>query len=197
MSLPGAEAGVLFSRFEWGEYLTWLLGPRFPVFMDGRIEIFPDEVWAQYSTVTVGRAQWHEVLNRYAVDYLLLDAPYHGRRDCWTRWSNRRSGSLSFAQATPFSTLAIPPNTPPSSVDKGIPKSRCCILPASYQPRASEGRSTNHCSRVLSHYPRSQALPEARSGLRGSCFADRLSNTVSAEHAALLRVSQAEPGYRA
>ena len=48
-------SGRLFTRFEWGEYLTWLLGPRFPVFMDGRIEIFPDEVWARSSTVTVGR----------------------------------------------------------------------------------------------------------------------------------------------
>ena len=70
-------SGRVFSRFEWGEYLTWLLGPRFPVFMDGRIEIFPDEVWVQYSTVTVGRVQWHQVLSRYSVDYLLLDAPYH------------------------------------------------------------------------------------------------------------------------
>ena len=72
------RGGRLFSRFEWSEYLTWSLGPRFPVFMDGRIEIFPDDVWAQYAAVTVGRAQWHDVLDRYKVDYLLLDRPYHG-----------------------------------------------------------------------------------------------------------------------
>jgi hypothetical protein len=71
------RGGRLFSRFEWSEYLTWILGPRFPVFMDGRIEIFPDDVWAQYAAVTVGRAQWNDVLDLYRVDYLLLDRPYH------------------------------------------------------------------------------------------------------------------------
>src|SRR5262249_52442468 len=70
-------AGRIFCRFEWGEYLTWALAPHYTVFMDGRIEIFPDEVWAQYAAVTSGRANWAEVLDRYQVDYLLLDTTYH------------------------------------------------------------------------------------------------------------------------
>jgi hypothetical protein len=70
-------AARIFSRFEWGEFLTWFLGQKFPVFMDGRIEIFPDEVWSEYSSVTVGRTGWQDILDRYRVDYLLLDASYH------------------------------------------------------------------------------------------------------------------------
>ena len=38
------EKGRIFTRFEWGEYLSWSLGPRYTVFMDGRIEIYPDDV---------------------------------------------------------------------------------------------------------------------------------------------------------
>src|SRR2546428_553632 len=42
--LAGRDGGRIFSRFEWSEYLGWALTPRYTVFMDGRIEIFPDEV---------------------------------------------------------------------------------------------------------------------------------------------------------
>jgi len=63
----------IFSRFEWGEYLGWSLAPRYKVFMDGRIEIFPDEVWADFEAVTRGRGDWEAILERYDVDFLLLD----------------------------------------------------------------------------------------------------------------------------
>ncbi len=66
----------VFTRFEWGEYLTW--ASSFPVFMDGRIEIYSDEVWKDYESVTVGR-DWEEVLDRYQVDALILDQRYHAR----------------------------------------------------------------------------------------------------------------------
>jgi hypothetical protein len=73
-----ASAGRLFTRFAWGEYLGWSLEGRYAVFMDGRIEIFPDEVWAQYSAITRGRADWEQVLASYGVDCLLLDTTgYH------------------------------------------------------------------------------------------------------------------------
>jgi hypothetical protein len=64
----------VFTRFAWGEYVGWALAPRGTVFMDGRIEIFPDEVWAQYAAVTRGRADWQEILDVYRVNWLLLDS---------------------------------------------------------------------------------------------------------------------------
>jgi hypothetical protein len=70
--------GRIFTRFAWGEYLGWALAPRGTVFMDGRIEIIPNEVWLDYTAVTRGRADWQDVLDRYGVDCLLLDASgYH------------------------------------------------------------------------------------------------------------------------
>jgi hypothetical protein len=72
------DKGRIFSRFEWGEYLSWSVSPTgYTVFMDGRIEIFPDDVWTQYSAVTRGRADWEEILDRYQVDCLVLDEHYH------------------------------------------------------------------------------------------------------------------------
>jgi hypothetical protein len=70
--------GRIFTRFAWGEYLGWSLTPRFTVFMDGRIEIFPDTVWSQYSAITRGRSDWQDILDSYQVDHLLLDTTgYH------------------------------------------------------------------------------------------------------------------------
>jgi hypothetical protein len=78
--LRSEGSGRVFTRFEWSEYLTWTLGPDFPVFMDGRIEIFPDKVWDEYSAITSGRADWQSILDKYDVPYLLIDASaYHGR----------------------------------------------------------------------------------------------------------------------
>jgi hypothetical protein len=72
-------AGRIFSRFEWGEYLGWSLAPDYKVFMDGRIEIYSDRVWGDYSAITRGRADWQQVLDGYGVDCLLLDTAggYH------------------------------------------------------------------------------------------------------------------------
>ncbi len=68
----------IFSRFEWGEYLGWALQPSGgQIFMDARIEIYPDDVWEEYSAVTQGRADWQEILDAHGVDYLLLDTTYH------------------------------------------------------------------------------------------------------------------------
>jgi hypothetical protein len=66
--------GRVFSRFEWGEYLGWALAPEGAVFMDGRIEIYPDRVWHDYAAVTRGRADWQEILDGYGVDCLVLDS---------------------------------------------------------------------------------------------------------------------------
>ncbi len=72
------RSGRIFTRFAWGEYIGWSLNPRYTVFMDGRIEIIPDEVWRQYSAVTRGRSDWEDILNHYEVDCLLLDTSgYH------------------------------------------------------------------------------------------------------------------------
>lgn len=73
------KQGRVFSRFEWGEYLSWAAHPRFTVFMDGRIEIYPEHVWQAYAAVTCGQAGWSQILDDYQIDALLLDAEYHRR----------------------------------------------------------------------------------------------------------------------
>jgi hypothetical protein len=78
--IAGHGGGRVFTRFAWGEYVGWALAPYGTVFMDGRIEIYPDEVWGRYSAVTRGRADWEAILDEHDVGWLLLDeSGYHGQ----------------------------------------------------------------------------------------------------------------------
>lgn len=78
-------AGRIFSRFEWGEYLSWTCPPRHKIFMDGRIEIYPDSVWQEYEAVTRGWNNWQQILDRYHVNCLVLDREYHAKTGLYAR----------------------------------------------------------------------------------------------------------------
>jgi hypothetical protein len=83
----GARPRV-FTRMEWANYVAWSTGGRCPVFVEGHVELYPDETWESYLTVTGGRPGWDGVLDRHAVDYLLLDEAYH-----WSLLSRVRESS--------------------------------------------------------------------------------------------------------
>jgi hypothetical protein len=67
----------VFTRLEWGEYVDWAAHPRGRAFMDGRIEIYPEDVWQQYHAVTAARADWQDILDSRSVNFLLLDTTFH------------------------------------------------------------------------------------------------------------------------
>lgn len=89
------EGDRVFSRFEWGEYLSWAAHPRLTVFMDGRIEIYPDDVWQAYAAVTCGQTGWSKILDDYQIDALLLDAAYHRRTGLLHQVERSHSWQLS------------------------------------------------------------------------------------------------------
>ena len=68
----------VFTRMEWANYLAWSLNGSCPVFVEGHVELYPDDTWAQYLVVTEGRGEWERLLDEHRVDYLLLDETYHG-----------------------------------------------------------------------------------------------------------------------
>jgi hypothetical protein len=113
--LPPGQAGRIFTRFSWGEYLIWGLPPGNAVFMDGRIEIYPDEVWARYGAITRGRGDWQEVLDEHQVNYLLLDdSGYHGellplveRSPKW-RERARQGSAVLFERREPDQRASLP-----------------------------------------------------------------------------------------
>lgn len=69
----------VFTRFEWGEFLTWTLPQRQTIFMDGRMENYPPRVWDEYLAINCVDPEWRQVLDRYHVNYLLLDRQCQGQ----------------------------------------------------------------------------------------------------------------------
>src|SRR5262249_31360062 len=75
------DKGQIFAKLEWGEYLGWRGSPNWRIFMDGRIEIYPDDVWKDYASFTMGNPPGFRNLvtpARYgAIDYFIFDLPFH------------------------------------------------------------------------------------------------------------------------
>jgi hypothetical protein len=65
--------GLMFEHQPWGGYLEWAAWPRHQVFVDGRIELHPDQVWRDYLDITFPSARWRALLDQYGIGYLVLD----------------------------------------------------------------------------------------------------------------------------
>jgi hypothetical protein len=66
-------SGPMFNSYNWGGYLIWHLYPDYPVFIDGRTDLYEDEFIRQYVKVTLARPGWLEVLDRYGVNFILIE----------------------------------------------------------------------------------------------------------------------------
>jgi len=63
--------GHVFVTEAWGSWYEFALPDR-PVFVDPRIEMFPDWIWNDYDVVMSGRDGWQGVLDRWHVDAVVL-----------------------------------------------------------------------------------------------------------------------------
>ena len=73
----GTVPAPIFNYMEWGGYLEWELYPTYKMFIDGRFEARKVEVWKDYLSVSRGRADWQNTLDRYGVRTLVLNKEFH------------------------------------------------------------------------------------------------------------------------
>ncbi len=68
--------GRMFSSYAWGGYLDWSL-PEYPVFIDGRTDLFGDAIIGEWLKISNAENGWAEALERWQVNLVLLepDAP--------------------------------------------------------------------------------------------------------------------------
>jgi hypothetical protein len=71
--------GRPFNDLATGGYLGWRRFPEERVFVDGRLEVYPEDFFRFYFNVVDNPAMWPQVVERFAPDYAIL---YHV-------WSNR------------------------------------------------------------------------------------------------------------
>lgn len=64
--------GRLFNSYNWGAYLLWAL-PEYPVFVDGRTDLYNDEIISQWFQVVRAEEGWQETLARWEINVILLE----------------------------------------------------------------------------------------------------------------------------
>ena len=62
----------VFHNMIYGSYLIWTAGPRYRVFADPRIELYPAWLWDMYHAVSRGDRGWQQALDHYGVNTLML-----------------------------------------------------------------------------------------------------------------------------
>ncbi len=82
-----APPGPIFNNYNWGGYLIWAL-PQYPVFVDGRTDLFDDDFLRQYLAIYLGEEGWQEKLDSFDINLILIEpdsglAREMGRTDGW------------------------------------------------------------------------------------------------------------------
>ncbi len=66
--------GPLFNSYNFGAYLTWALYPDYPVYVDGRTDLYDDAFLREYLDVALGRPGYQAVLDRAGARLVLVEA---------------------------------------------------------------------------------------------------------------------------
>jgi len=66
------STGRLFNSYNWGGYLQWAL-PEYPLFVDGRADLFQDEIIRQWFQVALVQEGWQDVLDRWDVRLVMIE----------------------------------------------------------------------------------------------------------------------------
>jgi hypothetical protein len=68
----GPASGRMLNHQTWGGYLEWIAWPRHQVFLDGRIELHPNQVWFDYLRMVFPSARWRQLFADYDITYVVL-----------------------------------------------------------------------------------------------------------------------------
>lgn len=66
------EPSRLFVYYDWGGYAIWNLYPEYRVFLDGRADLYGDELLREFKTAVQLRTGWRGVLDGWKVETVLL-----------------------------------------------------------------------------------------------------------------------------
>jgi hypothetical protein len=65
--------GPLLNAYNWGGYIAWRLYPTYPVFVDGRTDLYDDALLREYLTAALGQPSYRQVLDHYGVNLVLVE----------------------------------------------------------------------------------------------------------------------------
>ena len=69
---PRPAANRLFAYYDWGGYAIWKLNAGQRVFIDGRADLYGDDLLHQFQQAAQLRAGWKQVLEQWGVDAVVV-----------------------------------------------------------------------------------------------------------------------------
>jgi hypothetical protein len=66
-------AGPLFNSYNWGGYILWELYPNYRSFVDGRTDLFDDEILEEYLSAWRADPGWEAILEKWRIRLALLE----------------------------------------------------------------------------------------------------------------------------
>jgi hypothetical protein len=67
-----SPSGRIFNHYDWGGYLIWKLYPSTPVFIDGRADLYGQQLLNQFANTYQLKGAWQQPLRRWNVDTVLV-----------------------------------------------------------------------------------------------------------------------------
>ena len=67
-------AGPLFNSYNWGGYIMFKLWPDYPVFVDGRTDLYEDAFLRQYLRIHLAEEGWSDLLLKYGIHLVLVES---------------------------------------------------------------------------------------------------------------------------
>ena len=68
----GDQPQRIFVYYDWGGYAIWKLYPEYRVFVDGRADLYGDDLLRQFKTAVHLRSGWRDVLDSWKVEAVLV-----------------------------------------------------------------------------------------------------------------------------
>ncbi len=65
--------GPMFNSYNWGGYLLFTLWPDYPVFVDGRTDLYDDAFLRQYLHIYVADDGWQDLLDKYGIRLIIVE----------------------------------------------------------------------------------------------------------------------------
>ena len=66
-------AGAMFNSYNWGGYLLWRLWPEYPVYVDGRTDLYDDAFLREYMEITLARPGFEQILDQRRVGFIVVE----------------------------------------------------------------------------------------------------------------------------
>jgi hypothetical protein len=62
----------MFNKYSWGGYLIYAMDPPQKVFIDGRADMYGEEIFGDYQKIASLDKEAQELLDRYQIDWILF-----------------------------------------------------------------------------------------------------------------------------